>query len=553
MEKISNKLNWIIGVLLIIIFSIWYSIYFNYTSTSCKSTDKINQSNYIWNWWYHIENGKVFVYVPWDSVSSWLVPKYLDMDTKYFKALSSWYAKDDKYVYFWWNKIEWVDYCSFDVNIFKFKDDEQISFTKDKNNVYYIWKIFEVADANSFVIVSRYYYKDKYNVYTLHWKLMHNMDSHSLKYNEENDIAYDKNWVYIWENLSILWADGESFEKVRKWDKYRSDFYKDNNHVYNSEWYIIEWADVNSFTNKWTDLLSYDKNWVYYGTSIIKWADWESFKNIWHFYGKDNNNIYYIWISNRDWKTSYAKVVENADINSFVDISSLYYPSLYAKDKNHVFYEWKIIENADVYRCTTYETCKDNYPLWKNLDIWTKKYDDKKKITYDKNWVLLYNNIYFDWADWYSFERLWFEFYKDKNYVYNKKWEIVKWADTQTFYLKPNSIFYSDKNWVYSQWYRFYPWADINTFERLELYYSKDKYNVFFNSNDLKTTDTTLNIAKVIVGADVESFKWIKWNNLYAIDKNNVYYNWKIVKNANVNKCMNIEECVKNYPSYNLQ
>jgi hypothetical protein len=59
-----------------------------------------------------------------------------------FKVINYWYAKDRKYVYYYWNVIEWLYVKTFEFFEKNIPDSENnSSYVKDKYHIFYQWKI----------------------------------------------------------------------------------------------------------------------------------------------------------------------------------------------------------------------------------------------------------------------------------------------------------------------------------------------------------------------------------------------------------------------------
>lgn len=148
-------------------------------------------------------------------------------------------------------------------------------------------KRIKIKDAHirTFEALTRYYTKDKNNVY----------------------YYYEIPVVYVVTILDD--ADPETFEVIYKAGKYeigKKDYAKDKNNVYRGE-------------------------------GIIKGADPRTFEFLGSYYSKDKYNVFYI-----------SKRIEGADPETFeylpLDAPT---PQKYFKDKNNVYYRGEIIKEAD--------------------------------------------------------------------------------------------------------------------------------------------------------------------------------------------------------------
>ena len=166
---------------------------------------------------------------------------------------------------------------------------------------------------------------------------------------------------------------------------------------------------------------------------------------------------------------------------------------LYAKDKNYVFSEWKII--------------KDIKDTEKFQILWHKNYARDEKYMY----ILLTR---LEWVKYETFKILNEYFFRDKNKIFYisgkfkdihtpKEFETISWH-----YVKYKWRIFSSDNEI--------KWADTKSFEVLYEYYSKDKNNVYF-------------WGKILEKADTKSFEPLgKYN---ARDKDNVYLIVTVWKN----------------------
>lgn len=115
-----------------------------------------------------------------------------------------------------------------------------------------------------------------------------------------------------------------------------------------SERKILKDADVESFRfprfNKY-GLFALDKNGVYYNGDFIA-IDTTGFKII-----AEIRNTDYLVRPDLVWKTKYKLFKNNIEIKEDIDVESFIstdFSTLYFKDKNHLYYNFKKIKNADV-------------------------------------------------------------------------------------------------------------------------------------------------------------------------------------------------------------
>ena len=199
-------------------------------------------------------------------------------------------------------------------------------------------------DSASYVELGHYYSKDKNHAYTNAY------DEDTLEIIKEADpvsfdsmgglYAKDKNHIYYYYGLEdkvkiVNKADPASFNYLRH------DYAKDKNYVY-YDGNILEGSDTLSFLAY--SVYAKDKNHVYDHGQIVKEADPASFvelkpigkyTNPLVMYAKDKKHVYYY---STDGGT---KIVGPADPNSIIFLGLEY-----AKDKNYVYIEGNLLEDA---------------------------------------------------------------------------------------------------------------------------------------------------------------------------------------------------------------
>ncbi|BBM54997.1 hypothetical protein JMUB3936_1281 [Leptotrichia wadei] len=347
---------------------------------------------------YLKENGEIYYKMPYYEIKS----KVKDVDIKSFEPLKEdrgligdYYAKDNKYVYFYGKKLKNVlpegfetvkeNYVKDSKNVYKIeaditdsipissdnkintkkisldgldvktfralengKDVTSIDYFVDKNNIYYAYENLEKiqgADKNSFEVLGNYIAKDKNNVYYKGRK-MENVDSASIK-TFGNFIGKDKNRVfYITGNEDIKDADASSFEIMG--DTY---YFRDKNNIFvikysndfpDGEGFIkLPNIDRNSFITL-SEEIGKDKNGVYYIDEKINGINPNKVKVI-EKIGQDNyilqseNNYYLTFNSNSDLYDRKNDKIEAKKINNLnIDFSTFKYFGIfnYYKDKN---------------------------------------------------------------------------------------------------------------------------------------------------------------------------------------------------------------------------
>lgn len=152
-----------------------------------------------------------------------------NVDTKSFNVLSSVYAKDKNNVYSFWKVVEGMENIE-DIDSFSIISKY---FAKDKNNVYSLYlnnplthkavvEKRESIDASTFIHLNGTYYRDKYNIYDLlyrveaysnlsgEWKKV-SLDTDSFEMLSETH-SKDKNYGYF--HNEVVTNDSKNFEFI---------------------------------------------------------------------------------------------------------------------------------------------------------------------------------------------------------------------------------------------------------------------------------------------------------------------------------------------------
>ena len=204
-------------------------------------------------------------------------------------------------------------------------------------------------------------------------------------------------------------------------------------------------------------------------------------------YKKMDGKVYFTWSSGATMKME-NKEMKDADFSTFETIKNKENIAL-AKDKNHVYKEDKIIENADP---KTFEPLKQRF--WK----------DKNHVYF----LRVYGNeCIINDADPKTFVVVRDSWTKDKTnafYIYDK----LKEVDFQTF----TPI---DKDWAKDKQTYYYQnfkvgGLDFKSAEIISPYYIKDNKNVFFQN-------------KIVNGANPQTFVADKFSGFGQDDKNKFY------------------------------
>ena len=532
---------------------------------------------------YLKENGEIYYKMPYYEIKS----KVKDVDIESFEPLKEdreligdYYAKDNKYVYFYGKKLKDVlpegfetvkeNYVKDSKNVYKIeaeitdsipissdnkintkkisldgldvktfralensKDLTSIDYFVDKNNIYYAYEDLEKiqgADKNSFEVLGNYIAKDKNNVY-YNGKKMENVDSKSFK-NFGNFIGKDKNRVfYITGNEDIKDADAESFEIMG--DTY---YFRDKNNIF-----VIKYSndfpagqgfiklpniDRNSFITL-SEEIGKDKNGVYYFGEKIKGINPNNIRVIEEM-GQDNyilqseNNYYLTFNSNSDLYDRKNDKIEAKKINNLnIDFSTFKYFGIlnYYKDKNSFYYR----SDNDLKKIKSEIDVKSADKVLELNDF----VKDKNNLYYFSNGKINKINLNIDVNSLVFFDNnssSYSSYIKDRNNVYfvdnkNGKVKIVKNADKNTFQIV-NGNYGVDRKNVYYDGEK----LDSVGIEGLKIFddsYLKDNKNVYeiYTTDDGKTKIRTIKNLNI----DVASFEDILKEAFYK-DKNSVYY-----------------------------
>ena len=532
---------------------------------------------------YLKENGEIYYKMPYYEIKS----KVKDVDIESFEPLKEdreligdYYAKDNKYVYFYGKKLKDVlpegfetvkeNYVKDSKNVYKIeaeitdsipissdnkintkkisldgldvktfralensKDVTSIDYFVDKNNIYYAYEDLEKiqgADKNSFEVLGNYIAKDKNNVY-YNGKKMENVDSKSFK-NFGNFIGKDKNRVfYITGNEDIKDVDAKSFEIMGD-----TRYFRDKNNIF-----VIKYSndfpagqgfiklpniDRNSFITL-SEEIGKDKNGVYYFGEKINGINPNNVRVIEEM-GQDNyilqseNNYYLTFNSNSDLYDRKNDKIEAKKINNLnIDFSTFKYFEIlnYYKDKNSFYYR-----SDNVLKKIKSEIDVKSADKMLELNDFVK---DKNNLYYFSNGKIEKINLNIDVKSLEFFDDIdssYSSYIKDRNNVYfvdnkNGKVKIVKNADKNTFQIVNRNYGVDGKNVYYNG-----EKLDSVGIEGLKIFddnYLKDNKNVY----EIYTTDDEKIKIRAIknLNIDVVSFENILKEAFYK-DKNSVYY-----------------------------
>lgn len=182
-------------------------------------------------------------------------------------------------------------------------------YAKDRNNVYYGTKKIDSADVASFEVLGGPFSRDKRNGYF---------------------------------QETIISRDGPGFGIITAQEYPTGTLYaRDGKNVFRSN-NILENADpltfrfVSMFNGNY---LTYDKNTVYFNDLPVTGTNGSAFKKVTGHYFKDDKNVWALILG----KETAWTMVTGADAVTFEG-----YKEYYAKDKNKIYYEDKVVDGADL-------------------------------------------------------------------------------------------------------------------------------------------------------------------------------------------------------------
>ena len=225
--------------------------------------------------------------------------------------------------------------------------------------------------------------------------------------------GYDKNRVY-YESRTLEGADPATFEIMD------CGYSKDANNIYRFS-DKKDNIDLETFTviGNLHYPFAYDKNHVYFENSIVEGADPATFEMMALGYSKDAKHAY--------WCNVYKVIpINKADPKTFVVVENTDpWPTAFAYDKNHVYFENRIIEDANP---KTFEVMGCGYSRdTNNVYRYSNKIRkaDPETFTVMKTANFAYDKNYLHFVgkklkiDYKSFEvNLDKKIYQDENYSY---------------------------------------------------------------------------------------------------------------------------------------
>lgn len=257
-------------------------------------------------------------------------------DIKSFKVLTEDLAKDKNYIYYEGKKQLKIDTKSFyldkdipkdknfaytyDYNLrpLKFVDvktyeslanEYECRWSRDKNNYYRDEEKVNV-DRESFVLINRYFSKDKHKTYVDFSERFFPIFNDSKNISKiTSEYIKKNNNIYFVSKDGVIHIKKNKFKKIKNIRILNKDIICINTTVLvDGKKFKYSKVDAKSFKifGRNTGRFSKDTNHVFYDQLIIKKADPKTFKILDYDYGKDSKNVFYE-----------NKLLKDADVSSF--------------------------------------------------------------------------------------------------------------------------------------------------------------------------------------------------------------------------------------------
>ena len=309
------------------------------------------------------------------------------------------------------------------------------------------------ADPKSFVVLGKYYAKDRDNCYYVANKF--NADAETLVF-VEGDYCKDKNSIYF-KGIKVTNADFATFTSGK-------DFMRDKTHLFRDRFtdkekgilMVVEGANPDTFEKLGNSWSKDDSHYFYYYEKVD--VDYNTFRLLTKDIGIDKDQIHY-----------FAGMPSYGHGRSYKHTGEVHYTARNVFYDNKNIYNFRVrpvfaipinnpatIQLVDTTRNIVFFVDKKLYWNMKekdasNIDAATFKTDGNYAT--DKN-KIYYSGIEINGTDRNTFEKIDGTFSKDLNHVYNK-WEIFPGADPATFkyvIVRNGPNHYQDKShkWKYN-------------------------------------------------------------------------------------------------------
>ncbi len=355
--------------------------------------------------------------------------------------------------------------------------------------------------------------------------------------------------------INFTWSDVCTNEEFSL-QKIDDIYWKSKKYLF-YKWKKINWVDPNkaeiielSWISKDWKIEKLDEKVVKYNWKIfIQWwkyiLDEKNLKKIWN-YLLDNRTL--LWLDFYSWgtKTVICRIwwAYYSDKNYNLVKKFKVFNDKYATDGKVILYKWKKILDSDP---STFVIIKD----WVAKDKWNRYEWGEKKGYHLSWWKEYYDSKLIKDVDLQTFQVLNKYYAKDKERVYFKGQPVYN-ADSKSFKVI-EWVYWKDKNYVFLEWGPIF-WADSKTFKILWWWYAKDRNKIYYSRTPVKWADIrsfeVLTWDKCKNEKDLvymwedwipviewDFFERLMWNKkikytYYGKDKNNVYFQWQIIKGA---------------------
>lgn len=224
------------------IYYVWNIIeWADFNSFKVISRDKAQDDFYLYENWNRLEHidgksYKILLDRNWENTPYWKDAKHIyynsgimyDLDYDTFSVISTYTTRDKNHIYFWWKIAEIWDVKSFE-KLYSDRLDHyhwnETSYGKDKKYIYFKDEIIKEADYSSFVATSFFTARDQNNIY-VNWdkqNRIRDFESYERIFPKDNKGTWgyskDKHYIYHDKHSAenriyldiVKWIDKESF------------------------------------------------------------------------------------------------------------------------------------------------------------------------------------------------------------------------------------------------------------------------------------------------------------------------------------------------------
>ena len=220
-------------------------------------------------------------------------------------------------------------------------------------------------------------------------------------------------------------------------------------------------------------------------------ADPLTFRKIDNFHTVDSNHVY---VLSHSWYRRHIDVLKDADPATYEVLSK----NGYSRDAHHVWYKTNLVQEAD---SKTFTVLNKDYGRTDSLLFYRDvlvKVVDPGTVVFHKYYMEDKNDVYWKNLPIHVSDRETFTFVPEE-----KMDELVHWAKDKNYVYYLRSSIYKDSAAV------LIPIADYDSFEALDMFYARDKVQVY-------------NRGSVVTGAD--PFSFVKLGYFLYGDAKSVFY-----------------------------